>query len=163
MDSLIEVFHIDIKLLIAQMLNFAIVATVLYFMALKPLLAVMKERTEKIEKSLNDADLIDEKLKKIETEYEAAISNAKVEAAAIMARANQDAEAKREKMIQKAKDEIGGIINEEKVKMQREKAQVLKEIKEDVAELVVMSIEKVLEKKMSDKEDKELIKKMVKK
>jgi len=162
MDSLIEVFHIDIKLLIAQMLNFAIVAAVLYFFALKPLLAIMKERTAKIEKSLNDADLIDEKLEKIGMEYEAAINKAKAEAAAVMARAGQEAEVKREKMIKKAKEEIGAIINSEKEKMRAEKAETLKEIKKEVADLVTLSLEKVLAESVDAKRDKELIKKAVK-
>lgn len=163
MDSLIEVFHIDVKLLLAQVINFAIVISVLYFFMLKPLLGTMKERTDKIEKSLQDADSIDEKMKKMEEEYAEALKNAKREAALIMEQANKDAEEKREKMTSKAKEEIGVIINEEKAKMQREKAQVLKEIRADVAELVSLSMERILEQKGGELSDREMIGKMIKK
>jgi F0F1-type ATP synthase membrane subunit b/b' len=46
--------------------------------------------------------------------------------------------------------------------MQTEKAKTLKEIKREVAELVIDSLEKILEEKIDLKKDKELIKKTVK-
>jgi F0F1-type ATP synthase membrane subunit b/b' len=45
--------------------------------------------------------------------------------------------------------------------MQTEKAKTLKEIKREVAELVIDSLEKILEEKIDLKKDKELIKKAV--
>ena len=162
MENLIETFHIDIKLLIAQVINFAIVFGVLYFFALKPLLKVMGDRTKKIEKSVDDAKKIEEKLSKTDEEYNKAIGKAKKEANIIMEKANVMAEEKREELIKKARTEIGQIINKEKEQMQTEKAKTLKEIKKEVADLVVVSLEKILEEKVDGKKDGELIRKMVK-
>lgn len=162
MDSLIETFHIDAKILIAQIVNFAIVFSVLYFFALKPLMKVMAERTKKIEKGLADAKEMEKKLAITEDDYAAKMKEAKSEAAAIMEKANAQAEAKKAEMIAKAKDEIGAIINQEKAQMQTEKAKVLKEIKAELAELVGASLEKVLEAKLDDKKDGELIKRAIK-
>src|SRR3989344_4480411 len=55
MESIISTFHIDWKIIIAQMVNFAVVFAVLYVYALKPLSKLMKERSEKIEGGLLDA------------------------------------------------------------------------------------------------------------
>lgn len=162
MDSLIETFHVDIRLLIAQVINFAIVFCVLYFFALKPLMKVMLERTKKIEKSVDDAKKIEEKLIKSEEEYNKQIAHAKKEANIILEKASQQSEERKKGMIVKAKEEIGQIINQEKANMQTEKAKTLKEIKKEVADLVVVSVEKVLERKLDSKKDEELIKKMVK-
>jgi F-type H+-transporting ATPase subunit b len=162
MDSLIETFHIDAKLLFAQAINFAIVVSVLYFFAVKPLTKVMEERSKKIEKSLNEAKEIEEKLQKTDADYDAKIAEAKKDAALIMEKANEQAEVKRVEMLKKAKEEIGAVINEEKAKMQQEKAQVLKEIKGEVAELVTASLEKVLGEKIDSKKDREIIEKIVK-
>ena len=162
MDSLIETFHIDIKLLIAQIINFAIVISVLYFFALKPLMKTMDERGKKIEKSLSDAEKIDAKLEKTDLEYKKVIINAKKDANGIIEKAQEQAESKKAQMIIRAKEEIGQIINAEKAKIQQEKAVVLKEIKSEVANLVVASVEKILDKKIDSKEDKELIKKIIK-
>ena len=162
MDSLVSTFHLDIKLLIAQIINFAIVFAVLYFFALKPLLKVMAERTGKIEKSLEDAKRIEEKLNQAESERKEVITAAKQEAGLILERVRVEAEEKREEMAAKAKEEIGQIINKEKEKMRLEKAETLKEIKSEVADLVVASVEKLLDKKLNSKDDQELIKKSLK-
>ena len=163
MENLIETFHIDLKLLIAQVINFAIVFCILYFFALKPLMKVMRDRTKKIEKSMDDAHKIEEKLSRTDEEYSKAISKAKKEANIIMEKAGAQAEDRKKEMVIKAKEEIGQIINQEKANMQAEKAKTLKEIKREVADLVVVSVEKVLEKKLDSKKDEELIRRMVKK
>jgi F-type H+-transporting ATPase subunit b len=161
MESLIETFHIDIKLLIAQTVNFGIVFAVLYFFALKPLFKVMGERTKKIEKSLEDAKKVEEKLTKTEEDYARELSKAKKEANEILNKAGEMGEKKKQEMIASAKEEIGRIINQEKTKIQQEKAKTLKEIKKEVADLVVASLEKVLSEKVDKKKDEELIRKAI--
>lgn len=162
MDSLISTFHLDVKLLIAQIINFAIVFAVLYFFALKPLLKVMSEREHKIGKSLDDAKKIEERLSEAEGEYREIIVKAKKAAAEVMEKTAKEAEARREEMIARTKEEIGQIINGEKEKMRAEKAHTLKEIKEEVADLVTLSLEKLLDKKLTNKDDQEMIRKIVK-
>ncbi|MFH1233288.1 MAG: F0F1 ATP synthase subunit B [Patescibacteria group bacterium] len=163
MDSLIETFHIDWRLLIAQAINFAIVFLALYFLIFKPLSKVMEDRSARIAKSLDDAKKIEKKLITSEEEYKKRLSEVKKEASLILAKADNQAEENKQATIIKAKEEIGKLINLEKVKMQTEKAQTLKEIKEEVADLIIMTVEKVLEKKIDNKEDTELIKKIIKK
>jgi F-type H+-transporting ATPase subunit b len=162
MDSLIETFHIDIKLLIAQMINFAIVISVLYFFALKPLMKVMKDRTVTIEKSLEDAKKIETNLEKTESDYKAELAKAKKDANEILEKTQEQSEKKREEMLKKAKDEIGRVITEEKEKIHQEKMKMLKEVKAEIADLVIATTEKVLEKKLDAKEDKELVSKVIK-
>jgi F-type H+-transporting ATPase subunit b len=79
-----------------------------------------------------------------------------------MEKANKISEEKKGEMIKKAKEEIVQVIESEKAKMQIEKAKTLKEIKREVSELVIDSLEKILEEKIDLKKDKELIKKVVK-
>jgi F-type H+-transporting ATPase subunit b len=163
MEAIIETFHIDLKLLIAQAINFAIVFFVLYFFALKPLFKIMAERTGKIEKSLEDAQKIEKRIIEIENDYDAALSKAKKEAALIMEKAGSLGEKKKTEMVAKAKEEIGQIINQEKAKMQSEKSKVLKEIRKEMADLIVASLEKILEEKVDLKKDKEIINKILNK
>jgi F-type H+-transporting ATPase subunit b len=162
MDSLIETFHIDIRLLVAQFINFAIVISVLYFFAVKPITKIMQDRTKKIEKSLDDAKKIDARMLEAEAEFKKTVSQAKIEAGLIMENVQMQAEVKRKEMLTKTKEEIGQIINDEKAMIQQEKAKILKEIKEEVTGLVISSVEKILEKKMDKKDDEEIIKKIIK-
>ena len=162
MTSLIETFHIDFNLLIAQIVNFAVIFLVLYWFALKPLIKVMQERTNRIEKSLVDARKIEDKLAMTEKEYNEEIVKAKKEAAEILEKANQLAEQSKKELVERTKEEIGQIIDREKMKIQQEKAATLKEIKREVTDLVMAVVEKVLDKKLDKKEDRELIRNLVK-
>lgn len=162
MDSIIETFHLDIKLLIAQAVNFAIVFAVLYWFVIKPLSKIMGERTKKIEKSLEDAKEIEARLGNTKKDYDEVIAGGKIKANEIMEKANELAEKKKAEMIAKAKEEIGVIINQEKAKLQADKGQALKEIKKEMAELIASSLEKVLGEKIDAKKDNELIKKSIK-
>ena len=162
MESLISTFHIDLNLFIAQLVNFAIVFSVLYFFAFKPLVKVMAERTEKIDKSLRDADEIEHRLSLTETEKTDIINAAKKQAALIIEEADKKGEVRREEMLVRAKEEIGGLMNASRMAIDRDKAETLKQIKAEVAELVVMTVEKVLNEKMDSAKDQQIIKDLVK-
>jgi len=162
MESLISTFHLDVKLFIAQVINFAIVFSVLYFLAFKPLVKTMTDRTEKIDKSLKDADEIEKRLALTEKERNEIIAAAKKQANLIVEEADKRGEDRRNELILKAKEDIGQIINAEKEKIARDKAETLKDIKKEVADLVVLTVEKLLSEKMTSDKDRELIKKLVK-
>ncbi len=162
MEPLISAFNIDWKLFLAQVLNFAVVFAVLYFFAFKPLVKTMTERSDKIDKSLKDADEIEKRLALTEKEKNEIIAAAKKQANLIVEEADKRGEERRNELIAKAKEDIGQVINAEKEKMLRDKAETLKEIKKEVADLVVLSVEKLLNEKMTSDKDRELIKKLVK-
>lgn len=162
MEAILDTFHVDVKILIAQVINFAIVFSVLYYFAIKPLLKIIKERGEKIEGSLKDAENIKKKIVKTEDDYKAEIVKARKEASKIIEEATKKAEEKKDEMVLKAKEEIGAVINKEKEGIRAEKEKTLKEIKREVANLIVMSLEKVLEEKITSEEDKKLIKRILK-
>ncbi|MEI7451666.1 MAG: F0F1 ATP synthase subunit B [Candidatus Falkowbacteria bacterium] len=162
MESIISTFHIDWKLLIAQAVNFAIIFFVLYRFAFKPIAKVMQERTETIEKSLQEAKDIEAKLSATEIERGEIIANAKKDALAIMENANKTAEDNRQKLVEKTKDEIAKIIKREKEGIEADKVAMMKELKQDLAELVILATEKVINEKMSDVKDKSLIAEIIK-
>lgn len=157
MEAIIDTFHVDVKIIIAQAVNFAIVFSVLYYFAIKPLLKVMKERGEKIEESLKDAEKIKIRIAQTEDDYKAEIVKARKEANGIIEEASKRADEKKDEMVKKAKEEIGAVINKEKEGIRAEKEKTLKEIKKEVADLIVVSLEKVLEERITGEEDKKLI------
>ncbi len=162
MESLISTFHIDLKLFLAQVINFALVFGVLYAFAFKPLVRAMSERSARIDKSLKDADQIEKRLSATEKESGEIVAAAKKQAAEIIAEADRRGAARKEELIAKAKEEIGQVINSEKEKLVREKAETLKEIKRETADLVVLAVSKVLGEKFDSAGDKKLVEKLLK-
>lgn len=163
MDSLIQTFHLDVKLLLAQLINFSVAFCVLYFFGLKPLFKVMNERSGKIAKSLEEGKEIEKKLAETEADYKKEISKAKKEAGELLEKAGEQTQERQKEMLAKAKEDIAKIIWKEKEKISADKKQALQEIKSEVADLVAASVEKVLGERMDMKKDKEIIEEAMRK
>ncbi len=145
MDSFIETFHIDWKIIIAQSINFIIVLFVLYFLIVKPLKQLMKERSAHIEGGLNDAKANAELLANTKKEYDAVISKARTEAHTIFQEGKNEAESKKSEMVEEAKKEVDNMIASGKKVLESEKAKIIEEAKKEIVSLVVLSTEKLLE------------------
>lgn len=150
MDSFIETFKIDWRIMIAQAINFGIVLGVFYFFALKPIKKVMKERTEKIEKGLADAKHNEDVLNLTQKESDEILAKVRLEGHEIWKEAKDDAEVKKQKMLDEAKIEVQTMIDNTKKVLQAEKARILDEAKLEVVSLVVKATEKILESDTND-------------
>lgn len=162
MEEIINTFHIDWKLLIAQLVNFGIVLFVLYKFAIKPLSKTMDERTREIEKSLDDAQKIKESLAKVEEANAEKILQAKKEAQEILGKARAYGQEQGQKMVDDAKKEVQTVIAAAKEQIFQEKQEMLKEVKSEVGELVVMAAKKILEKVTTKEIDSKLIEESLK-
>ncbi len=147
---------------IFQLINFAVVALIVWFLILKPLTKKMAERQKKIEDSLMKAEEIDVNLRQSEQKFQEKIDEAKSEAAGIMTKACAEAVDLGEKMKNKSKKEIELLVDQAKRNIIIEKEEMIMEIKKQAGELVTLALEKILEEKIDDKKDKELILKSVK-
>ncbi len=151
MDSFIETFHIDWKIIIAQVINFAIVLFVLQFLALKPIKKLMKERSEKIEGGLNDAVKNAELLANTKKEYDAIVATARTEAHTIFQEGKKESEIKKAEMIENAKKEVDTMVINGKKVLESEKAKIIEEAKQEIVSLVVLATEKLLESHPNEK------------
>lgn len=149
MDSIINTFHIDWKIMIAQAFNFGVVFVVLYMFALKPLTKIMKERTEKIEKGIKDAKENAEVLNNTKSEYEKVIIKAKNEAHEIFQEGKKEVETKKSQMIEEAKKEVALMIENGKKTLENEKAKMMSETKGEIASLAIKMTEKIIGEKLN--------------
>ena len=163
MDELIATFHLDWHLLLAQLVNFAIVFFVLWRFALRPLMKTMAERTATIEKSLHDAEEIEKTRKATDEEMRLRLKAAQEEALMVISESKRQAEEQRQQMLVKAKKEVEGVIKDAKVQIAGEKEQMLSEARAELADLVAQGISRVMEKNHDDKADKKIIAGIVKK
>lgn len=158
MDSFITTFHIDGKIIIAQVVNFGVVIFVLYFLALKPLKKVMSERTEMIEKGIADAKNNATLIANTQKEYEATISKAKAEAHELFQAGKKEAEDKKAEMLAQAALEVESMIAKGKISLEAEKIKMVDEAKKEIVSLVVSATEKLL----ADQVDKSTTEKTIK-
>ena len=155
--NFITTLGLDWKLFLAQIVNFSVIAFVLWKWAWKPLVKLLDERSEKIAKSLEDAKRIEEELRKTHERREQILLESKKEAKSILEIATKNADALRAEMTAKARSETEKIVADAKLAITQEKERMLQEVKRYVADLVVLTAEKVLREKIDSKKDKELV------
>ncbi len=153
MESIINTFHMDWHIIVAQAVNFAVVLIVLYLFALKPLNKLMSERSEKIGKGVSDAKANAELLQATKAEYETALAKARAEANDIFQSGKKEAEAKRTEMLESAKREVATMVEGGKKTLEAEKAKMVENAKKEVVALIVAATRKVLEDKADSSSD----------
>ncbi len=161
MDGLISTFHIDYKIIIAQIINFAIVFVVLYIFALKPLGKLMHNRREEIEKGLSYAKESKDELIIAKQKAEEEIKKARIKINDMIGEARQ----KGDDMIIKAQDiakkEAQKIKNQAEKDIIKERIEIEKSIYQKTAHLVALGVSKILEEDVDDKRNVFLNKKAV--
>lgn len=162
MNELITTFHIDWKLIIAQLVNFAIVLFVLYKFAYGPMLKLMNERTEKIDKGIKNSEEAQKKLLEITEKEKTVLIEARKAAQEIVAGAEAVAVKNKEEIIIEAKNQSEKILKDAEKKIELEKNKMMQEVKAQVAELVVLATGKVIGEKIDSEKDRELVEKAIK-
>jgi len=161
MEAIVSTFHIDWQLLIAQAINFGVVAVVLWWFGFKPLAQMLSGRAEKIEQGLADAASAGERLKQAEVEAKEIIVKARSESQSALAAAAAAAERLRADELIKAKAEVEKAVNAGKSALVAEKAEMLKELKAEAADLVVEATKSLLKNSSLPEVNKSLASKAI--
>jgi len=162
-EGVLASLGINGTLFIFQLINFVIVALVLWYLILKPLTSKLEERQKRIEDSLKNAEEVDKNLKESQEKYQNKIDEAKVEANKIVKFSQTEAQKAGEQMKDKAKVEIEGLVTQAKKNISIEKQEMVQGLKKETVELVIATVEKLLEEKMDIKKDTKLIEDSIKK
>lgn len=153
---------IDWKLFVAQIVNFVILLWILRRFAYRPMLTFLEERTERIDQGLKDADAAHMKLGEMERKEKAILAQAKQEAQKILEKAESSGKQQYEMMLAAASADVKRLTDQVEASMAIEKAKLLSDAKTQLAELVVLVTEKVLQEKIDEHKDSELIQKHLK-
>lgn len=157
MESVIKTFGVQPVLLAAQVVNFLILLFLLKKFAYKPILGILDARREKIALSLKQAEEIEKRLQAIEAEKGNLIKAAAKEAQTIINEATKSGAQLIEDARQKAMEDIKVLLKKNEEAMAREKDLLHKEIKEELAEMIVISLTKVAHKVLTQKDKQELV------
>lgn len=142
--EIFKTLGIDWRLLLAQLINFAILLIVLKKLLYKPLMNVLEKRTATIEKSLQDAQAIGERLKETEIMRVEILRKAQRESEHILEQAQEIAEKKQQALLEKTRVDVRTIIAQAKEKIESEKSQMLLDAKREIVELVMKTTQAVL-------------------
>jgi len=149
--------QLDPGLFFWTILTFVTLSLVLAKFAWKPLLTALKEREDKINKSLDDADKAKLELEKINNQSEKIILKAKTDALEIHSEAKVMAEKVKSEIIEKANDEVKILRDKAEKQINVEKDKALNDIRKEVVGLSIVVAEKLIKKNLSENDNEKLI------
>lgn len=147
---------INLKIFLAQLFNFAIVLLVLWKWAYKPIVKLLEERQEKIEKSVKQAGEIEKRVVEIEKEQQTVMATAKTEAAKILDDVRTTAEDRKKVLLEKAKEEVKAVVAQGKVQLQAQKDQMVRDAREEIAKIAIEAARKILGEAVDEKKAQKL-------
>jgi F-type H+-transporting ATPase subunit b len=152
---------INPPILLAQIVNVIILLVVLYFVAYKPVMRMLDQRSKRIKNSMEQADAIKEQAARTEEEVKKQLEVARKEGQEHIAQATQAGEEIREKAKQRARKEAEDIISRARSEIQRERDEAINELRKEVADLTITAAEKVIDRSLDKKAHHELIDKVL--
>lgn len=154
---------VDGKLLLAQAVNFAVLFWVLRRFAYQPMLDFLEKRASKIEQGLKDAEAAQVKLGELEEKEKAVLAQAHTEARALITAAEESAKKRDLERASETEAKVARLLAEAEEKIREEKDKMMASAKEEMSELIMLSVEKILREKVDTKEDAALTKNLVSK
>jgi F-type H+-transporting ATPase subunit b len=145
-------FGIDVPFFLAQALNFAVVATLLWFFAFKPVLATLEQRRKQIDQGLKDAEATKIKLADAQAESTRLLQKAQVEAGDIIESARKASKELADREAAAATERANELITKAQQAIQLEHKKMMDEARGEIARLVVTTTQRVLAKELSDTE-----------
>lgn len=152
---------VDWKLLVAQMVNFAILFYALHRLLYKPVTKMLEGRTAKIEKGLEDANAARQQLQCSEAISKEMVGKAKHEAEKILEEASALADQKRVETLKKTREEVKRVVAQAKMRIELEKNQMIEDVRKDVVDLVVSASHAIIKGVSDKKATRELAKKAI--
>jgi len=143
-------FGVDAPHLIAQLVNFSILAIVLYKFAIKPALGQLEERIRQAEQLQADRAQAEQKLADAKKTAQAELQKASDEAAKILNEARNSAKQTIEAAKGEAVAAVAEITRKGKESLEADRRQMLNEVRGEVSRLVVETAAKVLEQNLDD-------------
>jgi F-type H+-transporting ATPase subunit b len=150
-------FGLNPILFIAQVVNFLIIAWVLNRFLIRPLMAGMKTRREKIAKGLEDAENARKALENAARERDKVLQDASAEAFRLLQSARDEAERLRAAALERADADAQRLIEEARGIIALERRDMEKAVQGLSLELAGKILESVVEGLFSDEEKRRIV------
>jgi F-type H+-transporting ATPase subunit b len=152
----------DPGLFIWTILTFLVLLALLAKFAWKPLLAALDQRQQMIAQAVEDAKKAREEIERVRQESAHVLNKSRVDAEAIVTRAQSDASAFNEEMRQKAIADGQAIVQRAEKQIELEKNRAIKDIRRETVDLSLAIATKLLHRNITKDDNLALIDETIK-
>lgn len=163
MPEIFTKLGLDYKLIIAQAVNFVLLLIILQRLAYKPVLKILNDRTERIDKSLKQAKKIEEELKNTEELKLVELKKAKEEAQKMIKEAREASEKRAQESLENTKAKTQEIVEKAKQEIRAEKEKSIQEAKKQIADVSIRIAKKIIGENIDEQKQKDLVDDVLKK
>lgn len=152
-----EAFGVDLPKLIFQIVNFLLLLYLLNRFLFKRVFALIDERQARISKGLEDAEAAARDRELARAERDAALAEARKEAAEMLARANKIADDTRNEILASAKADAEQVTERAREEINAEKERAMAELRAEVADLALAAAGKLVRREMDTETQRSLV------
>ncbi len=147
---------------LVQLLTFLLAFLVLRRYAFQPIIKVMRERREIIDRGVNLGEQLEKEKEELDNKVEELLNEARVKADEIISTAEDSARTTIREAETAAREKADGIVADAQVRIEQEAARVRAKLESDIVSLVSDTTEAILGEKVDDKKDIALISRVLK-
>lgn len=137
--------------LLAQIVNFLIIALLLWFLIWKPMVRALEARRERIARGLEDARAAEQKLANAERDAQKLIDQRRTEANKLVEEARANAEAQVKALLEEARHEAEAIRTRARQEATEERDAMLEGVRTQVAQIAIAAAERVIGQSLDEK------------
>lgn len=156
--EVLKEFGVQPILLFAQAVNFLVLFLLLRKFLFTPLIRVLDERRDKIQKAMKDTQKAQDLLSDAQDKSTRAIKDAKDEAKLLVEDATKNAQLLVMEAREKTQKDIVAMLTETEQKIAKQKEDMRREIKGEVVDLVALTLGQIVGKVLTRKDEERLIK-----
>jgi F-type H+-transporting ATPase subunit b len=157
----LEALGINLPVLIAQIINLAILFAALYFLLFKRFLQTMEERKQRIQQGLEEAQRVQEEWTRAEAVFQERMEQVEREREATVAQAREEAGRLRAEAVgqarEEAREEARRILAQGQEAFEAERQQAVADMRSQVISLVLAATRKVVEESIDEQMQRRLI------
>ncbi|MBN1384621.1 MAG: F0F1 ATP synthase subunit B [Elusimicrobia bacterium] len=154
--------EIDFNIILVHVITFLIGVFVLWKIAWKPLVEIMKKRKIAIAKNLSDSEMLKVETEKMQAEYSRMITEIDKKAQEMILQAEISGEQKKQQIISSARDEAKTFLEKAKQQIIQEKKSAINDIRKEIAPIAISLSEKILETTIDKNTGNRLVEKFLK-
>jgi len=143
MEDILQKIGFDLSTFIFQLINFTIVALLLYKFLFKKVVNVVEERETVISEGIEKYNSAEEQLKQAEIEKQKIIAEAELAAKQLREEAKRKIDAERTEVVNAAIAESSTLIKSTRENLASEKTQMLKDFKKDAVDVILSTAQKI--------------------
>jgi F-type H+-transporting ATPase subunit b len=131
-------------LLLSQAMTFLIALVVVWKIAWKPLVQFIRDRQDKVKKTLDDAENTRQDIARLEADYRTKLAGMEQKSTEIIASARQEAGRARDEIVRSAQEETMALRKKAQEQLEQERRRLMAEMRSEIVGLSMSIAEKAL-------------------